>query len=153
LDTGIARKDDRESMASEATQTLGKEEIRELDSLHILPLSILPLETPGLRRARLIKNVRLDSVIELFYDADTGSGQVDISDLGTVFNWPDDAEHPDAVLVSSVCQLHSYDVYTLRIQLRKLGINVEKQVALKLSKEKSDELTVYMKNFTMPLIN
>jgi hypothetical protein len=51
------------------------------DSLHILQLEILPLETPSLNRARLIKNVRLKSVIELFKDADTGSGQIDIEDL------------------------------------------------------------------------
>ena len=105
-----------------------------------------------MQRARLIKNVRLDSVVELFHGADTGSGQVAITALGTVFNWPDDEEHPDLALVSSVCQLHSYDVYTLRIQLRTLGIDVENQAAMKLSKEKSAELTVYMKNFTMPLI-
>ena len=136
MDAGIARKDNREPMATEVTQTLSTEEERELDSLHILPLNILPLETPGLQRARLIKNVRLDSVVELFHDADTGSGQVAITALGTVFNWPDDEEHPDLALVSSVCQLHSYDVYTLRIQLRTLGIDVENQAALKLSKEK-----------------
>ena len=51
------------------------------DSLHTLPLSILPLDTPSLNRARLIKNVRLNSVIELFTDKDTGSGQIDIEDL------------------------------------------------------------------------
>jgi hypothetical protein len=51
------------------------------DSLHILPLNILPLDTPSLNRAKLIKNVRLDSVIEMFTDEDTGSGQIDIEDL------------------------------------------------------------------------
>lgn len=122
------------------------------DALHILPLDILPVETPGLKRAKLIKNVRLDSVVELFRDAETGSGQVEVSNLGPVFNWPDDETHPDETLVSVMCRLHSYDVYTLRIQLRKLGINVENFDQLKLSKEKSEELTTYMKTFTMPLI-
>lgn len=125
---------------------------KDQDALHILPLGIIPVETPGLKRARLIKNVRLDSVVELFRDKETGSGQVEVSGLGHVFNWPDDSIHPDETLVSSVCQLHSYDVYTLRIQLRKLGINVETSDELKLSKEKREELTSYMKTFTMPLI-
>ncbi len=129
-----------------------KQEELDQDALHILPLSILPVETPGLKRARLIKNVRLDSVVELFRDSETGSGQVEVSGLGPVFNWPEDAIHPDETLVSVVCRLHSYDVYTLRIQLRKLGINVDNFDQLKLSKEKSEELTSYMKTFTMPLI-
>ncbi len=147
MDTAIARKDDRESEAPPKS-----EHEKDLDSLHILPLSILPLETPGLQRARLIKNVRLDSVVEMFHDAETGSGQVEIPELGTVFNWPNDAQHPDENLLSSVARLHSYDVYTLRIQLRKMGVNVEQQAALKLSPAKCAELTAYMKSFTMPLI-
>ena len=122
------------------------------DALHILPLEILPLETPGLKRARLIKNVRLDSVVELFREADTGSGQVHPSKLGPVFNWSDDDTHQDGTLVNVVCNLHSYDVYTLRIQLRKLGIDVENFDNLKLSKEKSSELTNSMMTFTMLLI-
>lgn len=133
---------------SEASKKVEKDQ----DALHILPLDILPLQTPGLKRARLIKNVRLDSVVELFRDNETGSGQIEVSGLGPVFNWPEDEIHPDETLVSVVCRLHSYDVYTLRIQLRKLGINVENFDKLKLSKEKSEELTNYMKAFTMPLI-
>ncbi len=56
------------------------------DSLHILPLSILPLSTSALNRARLIKNVRLNSVIELFTGKDTGSGQIEIEDLPNQLN-------------------------------------------------------------------
>ena len=40
----------------------------------------------------------------------------------------------------------------MRIQLRKLGIGVDDFDKLKLSKEKSEELTGYMMDFTMPLI-
>ena len=128
-----------------------KEELDQ-DALHILPLEILPVETPGLKRARLIKNVRLDSVVELFREADTGSGQVHPSKLAPVFNWSTEETHQDETLVSIVSNLHSYDVYTLRIQLRKLGIDVEDFDQLKLSKEKSAELAGYMTTFTMPLI-
>lgn len=127
-------------------------ETQDIDSLCILPLHMIPIETPGLKRARLIKNVRLDTVVELFHDAETGSGQIEINELGTVFNWPTDARHPDEKILSTLSRLHSYDVYTLRMQLRKLGINVEDDKMLSLSPAKKAQLTVYMKSFTMPLI-
>jgi hypothetical protein len=60
----------------------------EKDSLHIMPLHILPLKTPGLMHARMIKNVHFDSMIELFHDSETGSGQVEPSRLGRMFDWP-----------------------------------------------------------------
>lgn len=41
------------------------------DALHILPLGILEFETGPVRHARLIKNARLESVVELFQDPDT----------------------------------------------------------------------------------
>jgi uncharacterized protein YaaR (DUF327 family) len=135
-----------------ASPALTAQEEQDIDSLYILPLHMIPIETPGLKRARLIKNVRLDTVVELFHDPETGSGQVEISELGTVFNWTGDAQHPDEVILSTLSRLHSYDVYTLRMQLRKLGINVDDTKSLTLSPAKKAQLTVYMKSFTMPLI-
>ncbi len=122
------------------------------DSLHILPLSILPLDTPSLNRAKLIKNVRLDSVIELFTDADTGSGQIGIEDLPQQFNW-DMAEPPsDMTIMRKIGMLPSYDVYSLRISLSEMDIAVNDHDALKLSDAMSKELTAYMTDFTRPLI-
>jgi len=122
------------------------------DSLHIMPLKILPLETPALNSARLIKNVRLQSVVELFDDKDTGSGQIDIEDLPLQFNW-DMAEPPaDMAIIRKVGMLPSYDVYSLRISLRELEIPVNDYDALKLSDAMSKELTAYMTDFTRPLI-
>ncbi len=115
-------------------------------------MSILPLDTPSLNRARLIKNVRLDSVIELFSDEDTGSGQIDIEDLPHQFNW-DMAEPPaDMAIIRKVGMLPSYDVYSLRISLREMEIPVNDHEALKLSESMSKELTAYMTDFTRPLI-
>ncbi len=134
--------------------TLAISEIKDSDrdSLHILPLSILPLATPSLNRARLIKNVRLDSVIELFTDQETGSGQIDIEDLPQQFNW-DMAEPPsDMAVMRKIGMLPSYDVYSLRISLREMGIAVNDHDALKLSSAMSKELTAYMTDFTRPLI-
>ncbi len=129
-------------------------EIRDIDrdSLHILPLSILPFETPALHRARLIKNVRLDSVVEFFRDINTGSGQMDIDGLITEFGWPHDPPHPDLVLLRKLATIPSYDVYSLRILLRDHGITVNQVDALKLSDGKIKELSDYMTAFTRPLI-
>ena len=122
------------------------------DSLHILPLSILPLDTPSLNRAKLIKNVRLDSVIELFTDANTGSGQIGIEDLPQQFSW-DMAEPPsDMTIMRKIGMLPSYDVYSLRISLREMDIAVNDHDALKLSDAMCKELTAYMTDFTRPLI-
>ncbi|MBL4691198.1 MAG: hypothetical protein JKY68_07030 [Rhodospirillales bacterium] len=122
------------------------------DSLHILPMTILPLETPALNRARLIKNVRLESVIELFSDKDTGSGQIDIEDLPHQFNWDMSDPPTDMSIVRRIGALPSYDVYSLRISLREMDIAVNDHDSLKLSDAMSKELTSYMTDFTRPLI-
>lgn len=122
------------------------------DSLHTLPLSIIPFETLSLRRARLIKNVRLRSVVELFEEKQTGSGQMEIADVAKEFGWPKDQPVADRDMLSKLAALHSYDVYSLRISLRDQGIAVNGIDALKLSPAKNAELTEYMAMFTRPLI-
>lgn len=124
----------------------------DMDSLFVLPLSIIPLQTPALRQARMIKNAHLRSVIELFSDIQTGSGQVEIRDLPKLMNWPTEEVHPDHLVVRKLATLHSYDVFTLRIMLRRIGVAVNDQAALQLSAEKNQELTTYMTQFTRPLI-
>ena len=122
------------------------------DSLHILPLSDLPIETPGLTHARLIKNVRLDSVVEVFSDADSGSGQLSIEDLPQEFNWNISDPPDDFIMIRRLGLLASYDVYSLRVSLRDQGIEVNDVDALKLSSDMTELLTHYMKDFTRPLI-
>lgn len=122
------------------------------DSLHILPLDILPLHAPGLKRARMIKNAQLVSVIELFHGARTGSGQLDVDGVAREFDWPDRSPQPDMAMLRKVAALPSYDVYSLRISLRGLGIAVNEAEHLKLSAAMSRELTPYMSEFTRPLI-
>lgn len=122
------------------------------DSLHILPLVVLPFQTAALTRARLIKNVRLKSVVELFADKDTGSGQIEIEDIPNEFNW-NMADPPDDMnMLRKVGNLPSYDVYSLRISLRELDIKVNDVDALRLSDAMNAELTAYMTDFTRPLI-
>lgn len=122
------------------------------DSLHILPLAILPLKTAGLRRARMIKNARLESVIELFVDRQAGSGQIPVDDVGREFSWSADKPPTDLFLLRKLSPLPSYDVYSLRIQFRELRVSINDVSALKLSEKKNKELTAYMTAFTRPLI-
>jgi hypothetical protein len=125
---------------------------RDKDSLYVLPLSCIPLETSGLRHARLVKNVQLRGVVEFFTDANTGSGHMEINDLPKEFNWSGEDVHPDLTTMRALSRLPSYDVYSLRILLRRLDIEVSDVEDLKLSPSRTQELTSYMRVFTGPLI-
>ncbi len=126
---------------------------RQRDSLHILPLCTMPIEQPFLKRALMIKNARLDSVIEMFKDVGGGgSGQRDVDSVAKDF-YKGNMRAPDVVLLNKLATLNSYDVYSLRILLRANDIKVDDQAALKLSPEKTKELSGYMKSFTRPLLS
>lgn len=121
------------------------------DALHILPLSMVPLATPGLRCANLLKNVRLEGVLELFNDPATGSGQIDTKQLHLAFDFSGDRAG-DLDIVKRLSLLPSYDVYSLRVSLRRLGISGDSDENLQLSHEMAEELAHYMRRFTQPLI-
>ncbi len=122
-----------------------------MDSLHILPLAIIPLGTPGLRKSSLIKNARLESVIELFRDGVTGSGQIE---PGAVTDFYQDTPElrQDMEMLDALGKLQSFDVYSLRIELRRLEIGLSDFECLTLSPKKQTELNAFMRTFTRPLI-
>ncbi|MEJ2120141.1 MAG: hypothetical protein P8Z76_05400 [Alphaproteobacteria bacterium] len=122
------------------------------DSLNILPLAIVPLTTRGLQKSRMIKNARLNTVIEIFSDDASGSLQLEVDGVPSHFGWIDGAPRPDLRMLRALKELASFDVYSLRIQLRSLGIEVADHDHLKLSKTKTEELNQYMTEFTRPLI-
>jgi hypothetical protein len=122
------------------------------DALHVLPLSALDLETRVLKDARLIKNNAVRSVVELFSGEGIGSGQLNIEDLSNEFGWEIMDPPKDLVMLRKLALLPSFDVYSLRISLRELGIRVNDLAALNLSDRKKAELSRYMKAFTEPLI-
>jgi hypothetical protein len=124
----------------------------ENDSLHLLPLEIIPLKSAALSRARLVKNVRMEGMLEIFRGAGTGSGQIDPLNLEQVFDIEKEKGPNDADKIRSLAALNSFDVYSMRIQLRALGITVDDIEHLRLSKEKRAQLTKYMVGFTRPLI-
>jgi hypothetical protein len=121
------------------------------DSLHILPLSSIPLSTAGLQKWQMMKNARLDSVIQVYTVDKRTHGQIPIHELGKYF---DDRESllKDIPILKKVSQLHSFDVYTLRIELRRLGISVTEQGELQLSDSRRQDLLHFMREFTRPLI-
>lgn len=122
------------------------------DAINILALSIIPLQTARLKRARLLKNVRLESAVEIFTNEGGGSGHIECSQLHKFFSWPEGVKHPDQQMMAKLGALRSYDVFSLRGALRRLGIEVNDLAALQLSDRKKTELTGYMKRFTAPLI-
>ncbi len=124
----------------------------DMDSLFVLPLHILPFKTEALQRARLIKNHRLEGVIELFAERETGSGQINVDDLADHFQWKEGLAHPDLQILSQLAPLPSFDVYSLRRSMRDIGISIAEGSELQLSEEKNKELTTYMSSFTLPLI-
>ena len=125
----------------------------DMDSLHVLPLNIIPFDLSGLKRAKMIKNVRLETVIEMFRDDSAGSGQVRVEDAAKLFGIPEKEQHPDIIKLNCLANLNSFDVYTLRVELRNVGVPVNDHAELKLSKSKNEELTEYMRDFTRPLIS
>ncbi|MEQ8934298.1 MAG: hypothetical protein RIE56_00710, partial [Amphiplicatus sp.] len=82
----------------------------------------------------------------------SGSGQLMVQDIAREFNLPQVPAHPDIALLHRLAKLPSYDVYSLLILLRDYGIPVNDMKALKLSAQKTRELTSYMTAFTRPLM-
>jgi len=122
------------------------------DSLHTLPISILPLTTRVFRRARIVKNSRLESAIEFFAGAGSGRGQIDVMGVDRYLGLEQSPPHPDVKLLRTVADLPSFDVYSLRILLRAKGISIADSSALTLSPAKVESLSSYMAHFTRPLI-
>ena len=131
-----------------------KDDLEEVDrdSLHTLPLKIVPLRLAALRRARMIKTSKLESVIELFKDSSAGSGLIDIKSLPD-FIQADEADiAADLEILHPLADLNSFDVFSLRNSLRDLKIDVRSATDLQLSPAMEGRLTEYMKSFTRPLV-
>ena len=120
------------------------------DSLHILPLDTVSLKNESLQEARLIKNSHLEGVVELFSGDETGSGQIAPHDLDKAFDFSGDRAD-DLKLIKSLSTLPSYDVFTLRMELGRMGVGVSQASTLKLSDEQCRALAPYMRRYTTPL--
>lgn len=125
----------------------------DMDSLHVLPLSVLPLKNENLARHKLIKNSHLAGVLEMYSSRESGSGQVPVSALPEVFSIKNAAVDPDYRMLTRLATLPSYDVYSLRRSLRDLDIAINDHSALKLSDDMNRVLAGYMTRFTKPLLS
>lgn len=125
--------------------------IDDRDTLHTVALKYMPLVKDTFKRARMIKNSKLESVVELFRDRDIGSGQIEVEALPKEFN-VEALPAEDFTILRRLALMPSYDVYSLRVTLRDAGIKVNDHEALRLSPDKTKELAALMKSFTRPLL-
>ncbi len=122
------------------------------DALHILPLEMVTLATPGLRRMCLVKDAQLNTKVEVFSDSGGGRGLVPWNTLDNVFPAHKKELAEDMPTLKALSTLPSFDVFSLRIGLRQLGINVSDSSYLSLSPNTQKSLSSYMREFTKPLI-
>ncbi len=140
-------------MSGERDSLVAKPTASDMDSLHILPLSIMPLKTSALKRARLIKNNRFETTVELFRDRVSGSGQIAISDIVLMLESEDGEElRADINQIEKLGRTPSFDVYSTRIGLRNMDFDVDESEHLTLSETKRAELSERMATFTRPLV-
>jgi hypothetical protein len=126
----------------------GKEKVSDKDAVDKLSLSIIPLTSTSLKSSRLVKNTRLETMLELHSDSNTGSLQIRPEDIPATFPG---TSKTDQDMIAKLAELKSYDVYSLRVSLKKLGIDVDPSL-LALSDDTKDRLDRYSQEFTRPLI-
>ncbi len=125
----------------------GKDKISDGDAIDALPLAIIPLSNSSLRAARLVKNSRLETSLEIHNDPIAGSLQINPADV--VQAQVGSAE--DQKLLEKLAQLPSYDIYSLRTSLRRLNIPVDDPM-LQLSDNMKETLQRYTHEFVHPLM-
>lgn len=121
------------------------------DSLTVLPLDLLPLGTPALAAARMLKTARMDSVVELTGSDGRSSGPIAIGTIPAFLGGANPALEKDMRLLESAGRLRSFDVYSLRTELRGIGVTPD-PARLVLSARKREELLPYLRGFTRPLL-
>lgn len=122
---------------------------KEQDSLDKLSLSIIPLSSTALRNARLIKNTRMETTVELMHDPVAGSLQMRPDDISNNLS----SSARDQAIIRALAALNSYDVYSLRGSLKRIGVEVEDEKKLDLTEEMKMTLHQYMLAFTRPLVD
>src|ERR1700722_3140737 len=118
------------------------------DAIDKLPLSSIPLSSNALKGAKLVKNARMETAVELHNDSLSGSLQVAPENIGDFMQ----TSPRDMEIIKSLAGLHSFDVYSLRTNLKKLGVEVEDAEALELSDDMKEGLSIYSMEFVTPLV-
>lgn len=110
------------------------------------------MRSPGLKKLRLIKNVRMETRIELYRESGMGSGQVAIDELPDFVAATEDLTHHDIPMLEKIGELQSFDPYSLRRGLRAANVDIHDMSAFTLSDAKKRELQPHMRNLTRPLV-
>jgi len=121
---------------------------KDRDSIDTLPLADIPLSSENLRSAKLVKNSRMETNVEIFSDPLSGSLQVSPDSISDFL--PTSAK--DQEIINKLSGLYSFDVYSLRKNLKDLGVEVADAEALELSDEMKDGLSLYGLEFISPLV-
>lgn len=124
-----------------------------IDSLQRLSLGALPLQGKALERSYLVKNARLEGMVELFHHDGGGRGFVTTRELPHHLD-AEGCSDADVELLDKVGALPSYDCYTLRHAFKRWGV-VPRDPAL-LSPPRAAATAAhayYMETYKQPLIN
>jgi len=127
---------------------LGSNYNTDKDSVDMLPLSEISLGSKTLKKAKLVKNARMETALELHDDPLSGKLQISPDSISDFMN----ASPKDQEIVRKLSRLHSFDVYSLREDLKELGVEVDNGEALELSDNMKEQLSVYSLEFISPLI-
>lgn len=130
---------------------MATDDAADMDALHVLPLRVMPFRNDKIGKARLIKNNQLASMLEVF-SGDTGSGQLGIDRMAEFFGIKHPLGDPDMQIMFRLGPLPSFDVFSLRLALRDMRLDVNNCSGLRLSERMQRSLVTHMSGFTVPLL-
>lgn len=146
------KKDDNSQKGGTGGKELNKNIIADLDSIDVFPLEIMPIKSPTLKKARLIKNARMETALELYNDPISGSLQISPQKLGEMFSEENTKYQDDHQIIQQLAALGSFDVFSLRTIFKKLHLETIPEDALDLSDKMKAELLGQSQKFIRPLI-
>src|SRR3990172_8262500 len=118
------------------------------DAIYTLPFFSVPFANNTLKGSRLKKNVRMETTVEIYNDALTGSLQVNPNTITDSM----EVTPRDQDIINSLAGLQSFDVYSLRANLKRLGVEMTDADALELSDDMKEKLAAHSLGFIRPLI-
>jgi hypothetical protein len=140
---------------SDTLNKISRQDKVSIDKIDQLPLSIIPLQSNSLKSAKLFKNARLETVLELYNDPVSGSLQIPADEnLSEALGMGDsEAVAHDTRVIQQLSQLHSFDIFSMRTSLQRIGLDLElDDDVFQLSDEMKTALQKYANAFTAPLI-
>lgn len=145
------KKDDNQKNGG-GRKELQKNVLADLDSIDVFPLEIMPIKSPTLKKARLVKNARMETALELYNDPISGSLQISPQKLGEMFSEDNTKYQDDHQIIMQLSTLGSFDVFSLRTIFKKLDLETIPEDALDLSDKMRAELQGHSQKFIRPLI-